>query len=48
MFHTRNLLAVAAAIPIGACSALATKVKRVRDVELCLIDYRWRYLRAQG
>ena len=48
MFHTRNLLAIAAAIPIGACSALVAELKGMRDVECCLIDYRWRYLRVQG
>ncbi len=46
MFHARDLLAVAAAIPIGAYSALVTELEGARDVGLGLIDYRWTYLRA--
>ena len=46
MFHSRSLLAVAAAIAIGACSALVSELEEVRDVRLCLIDYR--YVSGQG
>ena len=40
MFHSRSLLAVAAAIATGACSALVSELEEVRDVGFCLIDYR--------
>ena len=39
IFHTRDLLAVAAAIPIGACSELVTELKEMRDDECCSIEY---------
>lgn len=46
MFHSRSLLAVAAAIPIGACSALVLELEEVKDIGLCLIGNRSRYVQG--